>query len=306
MKQPRAIALAPSTVAAVVRDACLTDVQAFKPGNVSVVSSGHGMHAADFILSAHAMSTEIAAPMVDVGERILRAIEATRAVVSANTNLGIVLLCAPLAHAATARMGEPSLRVRVHAVLSALDVYDAELAYRAIRMAQPGGLGQAERHDVMQTPSVTLGEAMNEARQRDRIAYQYVSDFQDIFETGVPALQDGLVRWRSREWAAVHAYLVFLALFEDSHIVRKHGFEVAAGVSLQARALNETLQHARDLAQEMPALAEFDRQLKARSINPGTTADLTVAALVAMDLQDSLEKSFSGTPDLDRRQRMSQ
>jgi triphosphoribosyl-dephospho-CoA synthase len=252
------------------------------------------------------MSTEIAAPMLDVGERILRAIEATRAVVSANTNLGIVLLCAPLAHAATVRTSEPSLRVRVHAVLSALDVYDAELAYRAIRMAQPGGLGQAERHDVMQSPCITLAEAMREARERDRIAYQYVSDFQDVFETGVPALQDGMARWRSREWATVHAYLVLLALFEDSHIVRKHGFEVAAGVSLQARALNQTLQHARDLAQEMPALAAFDRQLKARSINPGTTADLTVAALVAMDLQDSLEKSFSGTPEPDRRQRMSQ
>jgi len=306
MNTRHGIALAPATVAAVVRNACLTDVQAFKPGNVSTVSAGHGMQAADFVLSADAMSAEIAAPMVDVGERILRAVEATRAVVPMNTNLGIVLLCAPLAHAATLRMGEVSLRLRVHAVLSALDVYDAELAYRAIRLAQPGGLGHAERHDVMHSPSVTLAEAMQEARGRDRIAYQYASGFEDIFETGVPALQDGLTRWRSREWALVHAYLIFLALFEDSHIARKHGLEVAAAVSLEARMLNQALQHARDLAQEMPALAEFDRQLKARSINPGTSADLSVAALVAMDLQDSLEESSTGTPDSHRRQRMSQ
>ena len=305
MKSTRAFALDPETVAAVVRDACLTDIRAFKPGNVSLASPGFGMHAEDFIASAHAMSGEIAAPMVDVGERILRAVEATRTVVSVNTNLGIVLLCAPLAHAATVSAKEPSLRVRLHAVLGALDVYDAELAYRAIRMVQPGGLGRSGRHDVMRSPRVTLGEAMKEACERDRIAYQYVTDYQDIFETGLPALQDGLARWHNRDWATVHAYLIFLALFEDSHIVRKHGLEVAASVALKARELNHVLGRASDLAQEMPALEAFDRQLKARSINPGTTADLTVAALVAMDLQDSLEKSFNAKPGVGRRQRMS-
>jgi triphosphoribosyl-dephospho-CoA synthase len=268
----------------------MTDIRAFKPGNVSIGSSGHGMHADDFIASAGAMAAAIAGPVVDVGDRILRAIEATRTVVRVNTNLGIVLLCAPLAHAATVQMHEPRLLARLHAVLAGLDVYDADLAYRAIRMAEPGGLGRADRHDVAQSPRVTLREAMNEARERDRIAYQYVTDYQDIFETGLPALHDGLARWRSREWAAVHAYLLFLARFVDSHVVRKHGKEVAASVSLQACDLSQALGRAGDPTQEMPALEAFDRQLKARSINPGTTADMTVAALVAMDLQDSLEK----------------
>lgn len=305
MKATHPFALGSTAVAAVIRDACITDIRAFKPGNVSTVSPGHGMHADDFIASADAMAVAIAAPVVDVGERILRAIEATRAVVPFNTNLGIVLLCAPLAHAATARVDEPSLRARLHAVLAGLDVYDAELAYRAIRMAEPGGLGRSDRHDVAQPPSVTLREAMDEARKRDRIAYQYVTDYRDIFETGLPALHDGLARWRSREWAAVHAYLIFLARLADSHIARKHSGEVAASVSLQARALSQALGRASDPAREMPALAAFDRQLKARSINPGTTADMTVAALVAMDLEDSLEKLFDGKSGRGWRQRMS-
>jgi len=295
MTSTQAFALEPETVAAAIRDACITDIRAFKPGNVSLVSPGFGMHAEDFIASAHAMSAEIAAPMVDVGERILRAVEATRTVVSVNTNLGIVLLCAPLAHAAILRAEEPTLRGRLRAVLGALDVHDAELAYRAIRMAQPGGLGRSDRHDVMLPPRVTLGEAMKEACERDRIAYQYVTDYQDIFETGLPALQDGLTRWRNRDWATVHAYLIFLALFEDSHIVRKHGLEVAASVTLKARELNHALGRAGDLAQEMPALEAFDRQLKARSINPGTSADMTVATLVAMDLEDSLDEVSQGS-----------
>ena len=54
----------------------------------------------------------------------------------------------------------------------------------------------------------------------------------------------------------------------------------------------QALGRASDPAQEMPALEAFDRQLKARSINPGTSADMTVATLVAMDLEDSLEARF--------------
>jgi triphosphoribosyl-dephospho-CoA synthase len=283
-------ALEPETVAAAIWDACVTDVRAFKPGNVSVASPGHGMHAQDFIASADAMAAAIAAPAAGAGQRIVRAIEATRAVVPANTNLGIVLLCAPLAQAATMTSNESLLRERVRLVLAGLDVDDADLAYRAIRMAGPGGLGRSEHHDVAQAPHVTLREAMDEARGRDRIAYQYVTDYRDIFETGLPALQRGLARWGSRTWAAVHVYLIFLARFADSHIARKHGDEVAASVSLQARDLSQALGRSHDPAQEMPALEVFDRQLKARSINPGTSADMTVATLVAMDLEDSLDE----------------
>jgi triphosphoribosyl-dephospho-CoA synthase len=290
MRAMHQFALDPESVAAAIWDACVTDVRAFKPGNVSVASPGHGMHADDFIASADAMAAAIAAPAAGAGQRIVRAIEATRAVVPVNTNLGIVLLCAPLAQAATMTSIEPLLRERLRLVLAGLDVEDADLAYRAIRMAEPGGLGRSERHDVAQAPQVTLREAMAEARARDRIAYQYVTDYRDIFETGLPALQHGLARWGSRTWAAVRVYLIFLARFADSHIARKHGDEVAASVSLQARDLSQALGRSHDPAREMPALEAFDRQLKARSINPGTSADMTVATLVAMDLEDSLDE----------------
>ncbi len=290
MKTPHTYALKPPAVAAVVRAACITDVRAFKPGNVSFASPGHGMRAEDFVASAQVMSVAIAAPAADVGQRILRAVEATQAVVQFNTNLGIVLLCAPLVHAAIGSSNELILCERLRPVLAGLDEYDAELTYRAIRMAKPGGLGRSDRHDVAQSPSVTLREAMGEASARDRIAHQYVTDYRDIFETGLPALEDGIARGLNREWAAVIVYLTFLARYPDSHVARKHGGEVAASVSLQARDLSQALERAGDPAQEMPELEAFDRQLKARSINPGTSADLTVATLVAMDLEDSLDK----------------
>ncbi len=292
MSTMETFALDPAEVAAAIRDACLTEIRAFKPGNVSLASPGHGMSARDFVASADAMAAVIAVPGASVGRRILRAIETTRAVVAFNTNLGIVLLCAPLAHAVVEASGECGLRARLQAVLAALDVSDAVLAYQAIRLAEPGGLGRAERHDVADAPSVTLLEAMREARERDLIARQFVTDFRDVFDTGMPAARRALARWGSPEWAAVAVYLEFLAHFPDCHVARKHGGEIAAAVSGEAGLLVQALGRASDPAQEMPALEAFDRQLKARSINPGTSADMTVATLVAMDLEDSLERRF--------------
>lgn len=295
MSTTRDFALEPAAIAAAIWDACVIDVRAFKPGNVSVESPGHGMKAEDFIASADAMAPAIAAPAAGVGERIERAIQATRAVVQVNTNLGIALLCAPLVEAVSTVSAELVLHERVRRVLMALDENDAAAAYRAIRLAAPGGLGRAERHDVTDEPQVTLREAMDEARARDRIAYQYVSGYRDIYEIGMPALQHGLASWRNRNWAAVHVFLVFLSRFVDSHIARKHGDAVAESVSSQARAFSKALGRARDPAQQMPALAAFDAELKSRSINPGTSADLTVATLVAMDLEDSLDEASQNT-----------
>ena len=216
--------------------------------------------------------------------------EATRAVVAFNTNLGIVLLCAPLAHAALRPAVEPGLRERLRAVLAQLDIEDAELAYRAIRLAQPGGLGSSPRHDVSSAPSVTLLEAMQEARLRDRIAWQYATGFEDVFESGTGLVRAALARWGSTEWAAVAVYLAFLARYPDSHVARKHGDEVAREVVSQAEGAARALQGAAHPAAALPALQVLDGWLKARSINPGTTADLTVASLFAVALEDLLDR----------------
>jgi triphosphoribosyl-dephospho-CoA synthase len=282
--------LAPPVVADALRTASITEVQAFKPGNVSLASPGHGMRAEDFVASADAVASVIAAPAARVGERILHAIRATREVVAFNTNLGIVLLCAPLAHAALLPAVEPGLRDRLRTVLAQLDIEDAELTYRAIRLAQPGGLGSSPRHDVSSAPTVTLLEAMQEARLRDRIARQYVTGFEDVFESGTGIAREALARWGSAEWAAVTVYLAFLARCPDSHVARKHGDEVAREVVRQAEGTARALSDAAHPSEAMPALAVFDGWLKARSINPGTTADLTVASLFAVALEDLLDR----------------
>jgi len=289
-----AFGLPPTLVAKTMCDACVTDITAFKPGNVSLASPGHGMRAEDFVASAKAAAEVIVTPGLRVKERILRAVEATRGVVTFNTNLGIVLLSAPLIHAVVVPTTDAALRTRLRGVLAQLDVDDAEAAYRAIRMARPGGLGRSARHDVSSRPTVTLLEAMREASLRDRIARQYVTDFEDVFGWGTAKAQEALARWGDWKWAAVSVYLAFLTRYPDSHVVRKYGDELAGAVTREAQEPALALSNARTPADAMPVLLAFDQSLKARAINPGTSADLTVATLMAVRLEEFLNRVYYG------------
>ncbi len=216
--------------------------------------------------------------------RIFEAIRCTRETVGCNTNLGIVLLCAPLAQAALSSTGG-SLRERLREVLQRLDIADAERAFAAIRLAEPAGLGAAPQHDVRAPPTVSLAVAMAAAADRDHIAAQYAGGFADIFEIGLPRLRAGVTRWRSERWATTSAYLAFLARLPDSHVARKYGMERARVVCAMAEPFEVRLGNADDPEQLVAPLLAFDRELKAAGINPGTSADLTVASLFAYRLE---------------------
>ncbi len=274
-----------AAVAAAYHAACLAELAALKPGNVHVFAAGHDMTTALFVASASASAPAMGEPGLTVGARILGAIQRTRQVVDCNTNLGIVLLCAPLAQAALSA-APGGLRDRLHGILTALDVADAEQAFAAIRLAQPGGLGAAPENDVRQPATVPLSVAMAGAAARDRIAEQYASGFADVFETGVARLRSGLFRWTSEPWATTFAYLGFLAHHPDSHIARKFGLERAQAVCAMARPLDGLMQDAGDPEHVVPRLLALDAELKAAGLNPGTSADLTVASLFALRLQD--------------------
>ena len=271
---------APNAVAAAVWRACIEELEAPKPGNVSFASAGHGMTADDFVASARCTADVLGAPGLSLGERVYGSIEATRAAAGCNTNLGIVLLCAPLAQAAlTEDPGRP-LRASLARVLAAAGVEDTEQVFTAIRLAEPAGLDESARHDVRTPAAAPLVEVMREAEDRDRIARQYARCFEDVFNLGLPVLSASRSRW-PRELAVVALYLAFLARFKDSHIQRKLGPATAESVRLEALELSGRLDPSRPFAESTGDLADFDRSLKSRGINPGTSADLTVATLLA-------------------------
>jgi triphosphoribosyl-dephospho-CoA synthase len=277
-----------NAIADAVLDSCRWDVLAFKPGNVSIHSAGHGMSAEDFLLSAEMIAPIMAEPDLTVGERILQSVEITERRVGCNTNLGIILLCAPLVQAAMLPAPGKTLRERLSQVLAGLDQADARLAFQAIRLAAPGGLGKSEVHDVASEPTAGLLESMAAAQHRDRIAYQYVHDYEDIFSVGLPAL-----RWADKpavdqEAQVIFCYLRFLSTFPDSHIQRKFGEEKAEEVRRMAQVLETEYKACENLSVAAPLLHNFDKKLKQGGINPGTSADLTVASLLAHHLENLL------------------
>ncbi len=260
--------------------ACFDELEAPKPGNVHVYADGHGWTVADFRRSAEVAAPSIARSGASVGARILGAVEATNAAIGHNTNLGIVLLCAPLARAA--ECGAAPLREAVAAVLAALDIEDAALAFRAIALAAPGGLGRVAQHDVSEPAAVTLLEAMSAAAPRDSIARQYAENFADIFDLGAPLLDAALQRWpQVPKAAALAVHLGFLAAFPDTHILRKHGPVEAAAVQHEAAPLHALAEKGESVDLLIAQALTFDSQLKARGLNPGASADLTVATLFA-------------------------
>jgi triphosphoribosyl-dephospho-CoA synthase len=273
--------------------ACWLDVAVRKPGNVSQASPGHGMQASMFIASAKAAAGALFEPGLRVGGRIEAAVEATWAVAGCNTNLGILLLCAPIALAMEqnpAAATPAALRASLESVLATLDIDDARAAYRAIARAHPGGLGSAPEEDVHDAPSVDLRAAMTLAADRDLIARQYRDGFADLFALAFQALLHEAAFGKAPVEAEVppdaatvalvqRLYLACLSAFPDSHIVRKHGERVAQTVMTAAQAWRERSGDGSALDAD-PEFAAWDVSLKAASVNPGTSADFTVAALL--------------------------
>ena len=279
----------PAEVAAAGQLACLLEVSAPKPGNVSPERHFHDTRYEDFLASAVAIGPALAqAHTLSLGLAIRRAVEDTLRWTRSNTNLGIVLLLAPLARAALQDAG--ALRDRLSRVLGETTVADAVEVYAAIRQARPGGLGESESEDVSAQPTVTLREAMGLAAARDAVAREYVTDFALTFDTGVPALLEA--RQIGLAWtdAAVETYLALLASSPDTHIARKLGLAEAEMVSGKAAAVRGA--GGTTTAAGRQKLLELDRELRdpRNRRNPGSTADLTCAALFVVILEGGWDR----------------
>jgi triphosphoribosyl-dephospho-CoA synthase len=269
--------LTPGTCAVL---ACIWEATAPKPGNVYRGADFEDTSYADFLASA-----AVIGPVIDrlaergVGATVLAGIEATRATIGPkNTNLGMLLLIAPLA---AVPAGEP-LDLGVAKVLQRLTPEDAHDVYAAIRLTQPGGLGRVDEADVnsADAPVISLREAMQLAADRDLVARQYVDDFAEVFATAdhiavhAAALPLGE--------AIVRAYLELLRDHPDSLIARKCGAGLANEVSGAARSVVECLASGDDVYGAV--LADFDFWLRSdgNRLNPGTSADIVAAALFVL------------------------
>lgn len=297
--------LPPATIQNAFLTACRAELQALKPGNVHIYADGHDMTVAHFEAAAVAAAPIIADPALRVGARIRLAVEASFAAAGCNTNLGILLLCAPVAMAAgmtlearvseefqTRQVGDTdraeiarTWHARLTSVLRNLDTVDTRDVFAAIARANPGGLGTAADMDVRATPpeDMHLLTAMQAASDRDAIAREYATGFV-LTSTwairGIPDLFDG--HTDPAPWVT-DLYMTILATVADTHIARKYGDAVARAVQQRAVALRHYAH--KDLTpktydpERFSVLMDFDTELKTQGYNPGAVADLTVCTL---------------------------
>lgn len=259
--------------------ACLWEATARKPGNVHRFIDFEDATYLDFLASAAAIAPVLAeAPGRTVGATVLWCVQATRQVAPTNTNLGIILLLAPLA----AVPEEDPLRPGVERILSGLTVEDSRQVFAAIRLARPSGLGKSADQDVHGEPTLPLREVMALAQDRDLIAQQYANGYREVFELGLEFLSAVLHQgvW-PLEKTIIGCHLHLLALLGDSLIERKCGASINQEARIRAREVFDLGWPDQPAGQEK--LAEFDSWLRAdgHRRNPGTTADLVTACLFA-------------------------
>ncbi len=270
--------------------ACLLEASAEKPGNVTPCHDFFDTKYEDFLLSGAAIGRAFRnISNASVGETIFQAVKDTRELTGVNTNLGIILLLAPLAKAYSLKKHE-NIRSALRTVLKDLSVKDAEFAYEAIRIANPGGLGKVVKYDVNNVNvDITLLEAMSEACERDSIAREYITDFEITFETGLPALRDALDMGSTFSDAVIQTFLTILSRVPDTLIARKKDKNTAQDISSRSKKILDSggvlTPHGRE---KINALDRFLRD-GTHSLNPGTTADLTASVLFVYLMENDLK-----------------
>jgi triphosphoribosyl-dephospho-CoA synthase len=248
--------------------ASILEASAAKPGNVHPSAAFPDLSHAELVAAGLAIAPAMEhAAEKPLGRTILTAVTAARSVTRSNANLGIVLAIAPLAAVPDASPESPAA---VAEVLTRLTPDDAANVWQAIRLAQPGGMGHSGQHDLAGQPPDDLLAAMRLAAPHDAIARLWADGYESLFTGLVADLEAAIDRGLALDDAIIRAFLAQLAQEPDSLIARKHGLPVAIEVSQRAAAA---------LA-DPRTIPEFDRFLRSpRRLNPGTTADLTAAAL---------------------------
>jgi len=263
---------------------CQLDVQSLKPGNISVYSNSKDLSVDDFLNSAKVSAAAITDPKSTLGLRILNATSATQAAVGTNTNLGMVLLMAPIVQSKLEMLEGEDIREAITRILEATTVQDAVEVYQAIRLAKPGGMGHQNIQDISEEPNVSLLNTMKIAADRDLIAAQYSNSFKDILSFGVPRYLGLMKKWGDEKWATTGLFLSYLRHYPDSLIERKFGLLKAREISDMISDLEMELCRSDSPGRYEAQLLEIDSQLKRNLINPGTSADLTAASIFAAGL----------------------
>ena len=261
--------------------ACKLDVFSIKPGNVFLDHPAYGMTHKDFLQSSMACSDIICEQNIDIGEKILESVKASIDVVGCNTNLGIILLCSPIVEAIYLDNEHKLQQNNLKKVIDRIDLKQTKTIYKAINLANAGGMGLKDKFDLntKKSSDFILSEAMNFASSYDYIANEYTNYFNNIINTISLNWRNYFKLMGNAECATTATFLKLISSNPDSLIARKYGLDTAIEVSGKFRALSDEYCELKNPNIINNKLLLLDSELKIQGLNPGTTADVVVASI---------------------------
>jgi triphosphoribosyl-dephospho-CoA synthase len=294
--------------------AILLEVSAEKPGNINFTSGFEGTRREHFLASAVAAGpsfqeaayrgisvaeNKLCISEVGLGQLIKTcAIDVNAWQKGGNTILGTIMLFVPIAVAAgmtptkkNYQLDFSLLRKNIDLAVKSTTAMDSVHLYEAVDTASPSGLNDAPDLDVTDPRSkerlvkenVSLYEVFKIASGYDDICSEWVHNYPVTFDLAYPYLMEQL-KSKPLNTTIIHTFLKILSERPDTFITRKVGKEKAQEVSLDAKAVLEL--GGIETAKGKKSLRQFDRKLRlsGNKCNPGTTADLTAAALALCTL----------------------
>jgi len=259
--------------------ACSKDVEVIKPGNVNIDYPHSDTTAYDFLRSAHDSCRSLFKRDLSLGERIYYSVTDSRKNIKVNTNLGIIILIAPIIHSLL-NSTKTTLRTALKDVIKTSKISDTNLLCSAIKFVNPGGLGEKEEMNINTLPQVTLKTIMDKSASYDRLSYQYSTGYSDILDFIVPRIIDHRKNIENTDFLLSLVFLEILCEIPDTHISRKFNEKIAKKTSNEARDLIKIINTERSRKKAISRICQLDYEYKNKGINPGTTADLLVSSVM--------------------------
>jgi triphosphoribosyl-dephospho-CoA synthase len=304
--------------------AVMLDIVTPKPGNVHRYYDHHDTRLVHFTASIARLGQPLFlaaqrgeelqrtpdTAVVELGELIRLATQATIAPHGKNTLLGTLLLMIPLAASAgigvgSSRFTPEKLREGITRLLKESTVEDAVGLVHALQIAKPGGATPkttkwTSKHESLdyrspqtivqlRTEGYTLRSYLELSAPYDAIAQEYATDFAYLFNALYPQFVHSLNRYTTAENATLSTFMWELSQRPDTFIQRKAGPDAAEEVRSQAHSLYTKMTRTPE-TQWLKLLAPFDKYLhsKGSQLNPGTTADLLSAAIFVALLAENM------------------
>lgn len=210
-----------------------------------------------------------------------------------NTHFGAFILLIPLTMAAGKIMAHKSqfslneLTNCAHDLVKSTDVLDAVDFYESFRFAgvrvnnvDDFDLQDENSIDLLYEQNITLYDLMEIAKNYDIVANEWSEGFNRCSQCAEIIIEKIKNNYNNINSTIVYAFLKILSENKDTFIETKFDTETAVYVSTKASEIISALEEQNtDFESMIPDIQKFDRELLDKKINPGSTADITIAGL---------------------------